>query len=35
MSIIFSSTSIPISFLSNCDMSMGCGSKDIMAYGKV
>ncbi len=33
MFVIFSSISIPISFLSNCDMSMAYGSKDIMAYG--
>ncbi len=33
MYVIFSSTSIPISFLSNCDMSMAYGSKDVIAYG--
>jgi hypothetical protein len=33
MSIILSSTSIPISFLSNYDMSMVYGFKDVMAYG--
>jgi hypothetical protein len=33
MFVIFSSISIPIYFLSNCDMSMAYDSKDVMAYG--